>query len=43
VFNKDGRMYIPAESVYGVIEAKQDLRRPSAVSTAPRARSRSMW
>lgn len=39
VFNKDGRMYIPAESVYGVIEAKQDLTRANIIYAGKKAAS----
>jgi hypothetical protein len=39
VFNKDGRMYIPAESVYGVLEAKQDLTRANIVYAGKKAAS----
>jgi Domain of unknown function (DUF6602) len=41
VFNQDGRMcmYIPAESVYGVLEAKQDLTRANIVYAGQKAAS----
>ena len=39
VFNQDGRMYIPAESVYGVLEAKQDLTRANIVYAGKKAAS----
>lgn len=39
VFNKDGRIYIPAESVYGVIEAKQDLTRANIIYAGKKAAS----
>lgn len=39
VFNKDGRMYIPAESVYGVLEAKQDLTRANIIYAGKKAAS----
>jgi hypothetical protein len=39
VFCKDGKMYIPAESVYGVIEAKQELTRGNIVYAGKKAAS----
>lgn len=39
VFNKDGKRYIPAESVYAVIEAKQDLTRANILYAGRKAAS----
>jgi hypothetical protein len=39
VFNEDGRMYIPAESVYGIIEAKQGLTREFIIYAGKKAQS----
>jgi hypothetical protein len=39
VFNKDGKRYIPAESVYAVIEAKQTLTRANIVYAGKKAAS----
>jgi hypothetical protein len=39
VFNKDGKLYIPAESVYAVIEAKQDLTRNHVIYAGKKAAS----
>ncbi len=39
VFNKDGKLYIPAESVYAVIEAKQELTRGDIIYAGKKAAS----
>lgn len=39
VFNEDGRMYIPAESVYAIIEAKQELTREFILYAGKKANS----
>ncbi len=39
VFNRDGTLYIPAESVYAVIEAKQELTRGNIVYAGKKAAS----
>jgi hypothetical protein len=39
VFNQNGTMYIPAESVYAVLEAKQDLTRANIIYAGKKAAS----
>jgi hypothetical protein len=39
VFNQNGTMYIPAESVYPVLEANQDLTRASIICAGKKAAS----
>lgn len=39
MFNQNGTMYIPAESVYAVLEAKQDLTRANIIYAGKKAAS----
>ena len=39
VFNQNGTIYIPAESVYAVLEAKQDLTRANIIYAGKKAAS----
>ena len=39
VFNRDGKVYIPAEGVYAVIEAKQELTRATSFMQGGRPRA----